>query len=104
MASTRGSSLKIIANPNQIVYNDTVLKITSDKWNVLTTLIQEINLGNLNNLKAPSEDRYRDMALAAELKITTSENNFTSSQFDHGNPPKELKPLLDKLNEFLTID
>jgi len=103
-ASTRGSSIKIIAYPNQIVYNNEILEITPKKWTSLTSLIQEINLDNLKNLKAPSEDRFRDAALAAEIKIITSENIFTSPQFDHGNPPKELKPLLDKLNALLAID
>jgi len=103
-ASTRGSSIKIIASPHQIVYNNEILEITSEKWNSLTSLIKEINLNNLKNLKAPSEDRFRDAALAADLKITTSENLFTSSQFDHGNPPKELKPLLNMLNELVAIE
>ena len=103
LATTRGSSVQIIAHPDRIIYNDTIFEITPEKWNSLTSLIQEINLDNLKNSQAPSEDRYRDAALAAELKITTLEATYTSSQFDHGNPPIEIATLVEKINELVGL-
>ena len=96
-ASTRGSSIQILVNVDHIIYNDTIFKITPKKWNSLTSLVQKINIDKLNNLQAPTEDRFRDAALAAEIKITTFDTTYTSSQFDHGNPPKEIKKLVQEL-------
>lgn len=96
-ASTRGSSIQILVNADRIIYNDTIFKITPKKWNSLTSLVQKINIDKLNNLLAPTEFRFRDAALAAEIKITTLETTYTSSQFDHGNPPKEIKKLVKEV-------
>jgi len=96
-ASTRESSIHVIVFPDHLIYNDSISKITSKKWDAIYLLIDEINLTEISKLQAPSEDRFRDAALAAEIKITTSETTYTSSQFDHGKPPKEIKKLVQQM-------
>ncbi|MBL4569197.1 MAG: hypothetical protein JKY69_06005, partial [Flavobacteriaceae bacterium] len=46
---------------------------------------------------APTDDRIRDAVLHATLKITIGDKTYSSQTFDHGNPPKELKPLIAEL-------
>ena len=102
-ASTRGSSISITINQNKAIFNTKTYKVNSKKWNSIVSLISKINLKNLQNLQAPSEKRHIDAALAAEIKITTSENIFTSSQFDHGNPPEEIAKLIDKILKLVSL-
>jgi len=96
-ASTRGNSIRIIVSPDHLIYNDTSSKITPKKWDAITLLIDEIDLTQISKLQAPSEERFRDASLVAEIKITTSDTIYISSQFDHGNPPKEIKKLVQQI-------
>jgi len=98
-ASTRGSSIQIIIRQNEVICNDISNKISNKEWSSIVALVSASNLDNIENLQAPSDKRYRDAALAAEIKITTSEKIYTSSQFDHGNPPKEISKLVSKIQK-----
>jgi hypothetical protein len=54
-------------------------------------------LQSLEKLKAPSTDSYRDAALAATLTLEKDGQNISTPTFDHGNPPKEIEALVNKL-------
>jgi len=103
-ASTRGSSVQIVTTPDQLKYNDDIIELNCKQWSLLIKLVENIELKNINLLETPSQDRFRDAAMTAELKIKTSENTFTSSQFDHGNPPEELKTLITQIFDLAGID
>jgi len=100
-AVTRGSFIEITSNLESLVYKNMQkskeIKLTESQIKKLKTLLGKINLSELENLKPPSTKSYTDAALQATLKLTYNSKIFTSQVFDHGNPPKELKSLLEYL-------
>jgi hypothetical protein len=105
-AITRGGSIEINATSELITYKDLEnkkqLKPASSDWKNLIKLIEEINLSEMENFNPPSEDRYVDAALQATISITVDETTYNSQTFDHGNPPKELKKIIDQLFDIVS--
>lgn len=105
-AITRGSSIEIKATSDLITYKDfeteKQLEPTKKEWKSIKTLIEEINLAEMYLFSAPSEESSTDVALQATLSIYTKNMPYKSQPFDHGNPPKELKKIIDKLFEFIS--
>lgn len=100
-ASTRGSNILFKIN-SEIIEKDengTMVrtKISSKKWKGIKDLINLLALEEINSYEAPSEKRFSDGALHADLSIIANTKTFNSQTFDHGNPPKELKELVEKL-------
>jgi len=104
-ATTRGSSINLVATSTKINYKDfeTIKEIvvTPDIWNKITGITDKITLPNMSYFTSPSDGRATDSALHATLSIKIDNKNYKSQTFDHGNPPKELKPLIDKLFSIL---
>jgi hypothetical protein len=107
VANTRGFYKKITVQ-NQMVLvskdrkgNDkpVQIKISDSDWKKLIADFQEINLDEVPNLKAPSEKRFYDGAAIANLKIIHKDKTYESTNFDHGNPPAEIKKLVVLINE-----
>lgn len=107
VANTRGFYKKITVQ-NQMVLvskdrkgNDkpVQIKISDSDWKKLIADFQEINLDEVPNLKAPSEKRFYDGAAIANLKIIHKDKTYESTNFDHGNPPAEIKNLVVLINE-----
>ena len=73
---------------------------SKDDWNKLMSLLNEIDLKNISELKAPTQARFYDGAATAQLIIIQENVTFESSSFDHGTPPKEIETLV---KEILTI-
>lgn len=66
-------------------------------WNKLLKAMKPIDIKNIPNLKAPSENRFFDGAAIAKLKIIYDGTVYESQSFDHGNPPKEIEPLVKEI-------
>jgi hypothetical protein len=102
-AATRGSSVNLDANSSEIQYSDIEgdKKITLSKmqWKEIEKLVSKIDLDGIQNLTAPSEGSHTDRALIATLSIMIGDETYESVNFDHGNPPIELKELIEKLFE-----
>ena len=107
VANTRGFYKKITVQ-NQMVLvskdrkgNDkpVQIKISDSDWKKLIADFQEINLDEVPNLKAPSDKRFYDGAAIANLKIIHKDKTYESTNFDHGNPPAEIKKLVVLINE-----
>ncbi len=103
-AMTRGSSFKCIINEKKItvISKGSDLKngereISKQQWEDLGRVINRIQLENIGKLNAPSKESSIDAALIASVVITIDDKVFESNTFDHGNPPKELKPLTNKI-------
>ncbi|RTY95849.1 hypothetical protein [Flavobacterium sp. GT3R68] len=104
-ANTRGFYEKVtIQNQTIMVSKDrngadqpVAKKISDADWKALTAFFTEVNLAEMPNLKAPTEKRFHDGAPIAELKITYKDKDYTSSNFDHGFPPAQIKKLVDKV-------
>lgn len=109
-ANTRGSYKKAL------VKQDTVYSITQrngkpvektlskSDWNSLLNLLSKVDATKISELKAPSEKRFYDGAMIAGLKIIYKDKTYESSNFDHGNPPAEIKDLVNKIIEVSDLD
>lgn len=100
-AQTRGSMVKLTIEGNNLSYKtyqkEGTKEVTKEQLEELKAIINELNLEEISNLKAPSEERITDGALHAEFTIKIADKEYRSSTFDAGNPPKELKKLEDFL-------
>lgn len=104
-AITRGSSktLTVLNDTLEYVFNQekksVVLSVENQKE--ILDLINAIELTKMNSFQSPSSKRASDRALHATLKIEKENKEYTSTTFDHGNPPTALKPLMDLLMSFV---
>lgn len=102
-ALTRGAYKKVIVTSYDIVTikdhdkKDVVTKkLTAEEWKTLSNAYKAIpNVAGINEIAVPSQKHQFDGALAAILTITVADQVYQSSTFDHGNPPAEIKPLVD---------
>lgn len=109
-ANTRGNYLK------RLVKQDTIFavktrgglpmqkELSKSDWNSLLTLVSKVDVANIPNLKAPSEKRFYDGAMIAGLKIIYKDKTYETQNFDHGNPPAEIKDLVNKILEVSNPD
>ncbi len=103
-ALSRGYFINLKINQNTIEKStDREMKsIVSKKclekdWDAISSLLESVEIDQISELEAPSGKRLFDGAPHAQLKITTNRNMYISAGFDHGNPPKEIKELVDQI-------
>lgn len=100
-AFSRGSSIKIETDLDSISYHNNneykKLEINYPHQKEIKKILSQINIIELGTLKPPSTKSYSDAALQASIKIVTNKKTFVSQTFDHGNPPEELKAIIEKL-------
>ena len=100
-ASTRGVLNEIIIKKDSTSIKrldlSQTLKTSSEKWDALLLLVKTIDVEKLEKLEPPSDKRFSDAALSANLFITTKIKKYESSSFDHGNPPWEIKEIVKLL-------
>ncbi len=102
-AMSRGSYKQITINKSTI----SIIKQRNTKpiikecdeayWQKITDLIKTIDIENISKLEAPSQKRLYDGAAIANLIITYNGTEYESASFDHGNPPKELEPIVKEI-------
>lgn len=104
VASTRGAYNKIVVTSDSIItikdhnMKNVVSKtISKSDWNQLVTASGKVNLDGLATVKAPSVKHQFDGALAANLKVIKNGKEYTSTTFDHGTPPAEIAPIVNKI-------
>ena len=109
-ANTRGAYLK------RLVKQDTAIAIKTrgglpvqntlakNDWNSLLTLLSKVDVTKIPELKAPSDKRAYDGAMMAELKVIYKDKTYQTPTFDHGNPPAEIKDLVNKILEVSDLD
>jgi len=76
-------------------------KISDADWNYLIEEFKKVDLKNMPHLISPSKQRVYDGAATANMTITYMGTQYRSSPFDHGNPPAEIKNLVDKITSFI---
>ncbi|OWP76676.1 hypothetical protein BWK62_09290 [Flavobacterium oreochromis] len=108
IANTRGYYLKIKLTNDALSYTENreeehlrEIKLTNTQINELQNLLSQINLKELNKLKAPTQLRYHDGAPHADLKITKDGQEYQSAGFDHGYPPVEIEKFVSKLVSYI---
>lgn len=103
-ASTRGFYLKVVLS-NQMVNvskernsnTDYFSRISTNEWTALEENLSNLNLDILPALNAPSERRFSDGAAIAIFKITYDGKIYETTEFDHGNPPQDIKNLVENM-------
>ena len=71
--------------------------LRNGEWNSLLKSLETVNLEGLNEIKPPSVRHQFDGAPIANLKVIRGNKTYQSSSFDHGNPPQEIKDVVDKM-------
>jgi|TARA_B100001093_G_scaffold181251_1_gene173991 hypothetical protein len=73
-------------------------KTGKKNWEMCLKLLKDIDLTGFSDLEAPSNLRKTDRVLHGTLSLEVHEKDFTGScHFDHGNPPKKIKALVEHL-------
>lgn len=76
------------------------VKISDADWKALVTALQQVDLEQISNLKAPTDKRFYDGAAIAKLKITYKQQTYETTEFDHGTPPAAIADLVTKINQY----
>lgn len=79
--------------------DELVYRVEAEKWDELLAFIEAIDLKELKSLKSSTEFLEADRSAYATLRVFTREEEFQSTPFDHGNPPEEIKSLVDAILE-----
>jgi hypothetical protein len=102
-AMTRGRSEMVHIKSDILTYkthtDSKEISLSGKQLNALYEVLKPIKYKEASTLKAPSDRRFYDGALAATITFVTEEGSFQSAAFDDDNPPKELKELVDLLKK-----
>lgn len=94
---TRGTNRIITFTPTSKIVtvngNESTSSLSSIEWQNIETQTSIIDLSTLSLLQSPSNSRFSDGALSSKLSITANGKIYLSSEFDAGNPPKEVENL-----------
>lgn len=102
-AVSRGYFMIISYENNRIIFqNDRnskpIVKMLTNLENAsLSKKIADLDLNTLETLSPPSTAHQYDGAPGATLKISQVGDTYTTSTFDHGNPPAAIKALVSEL-------
>lgn len=102
-AHSRGTFKHILINKKNISAvnkrggTPIVKSCTEADWETILKTLKHVDIENIPNLKAPSENRFFDGAAIASLKIIYDGKTYESQSFDHGNPPKEIAQLVKEI-------
>jgi len=99
-AQTRGFLVEIDVNKKEIIYNNNekidTITIQKGTWNSLSKLVTQLDFDKLKNYTIPEELLATDRAIKAEFTIKTNIDEQLI-EFIHGNPPEELKNIIEEL-------
>jgi len=103
-AFSRGFFLHIEINEKYIKMSKdrSLKKINSKKclkkdWEHLLEITKVIAVKRIGELKAPDSKRHTDAAAIAHFKIILQGHEYHAANFDHGNPPEEIKQLVNTI-------
>lgn len=104
-AITRGNYKKVIVNSSAVLLTSAPTArpvkydIKAADWKAMVNFYEKNIVAkgvNLENLEVPSKKHQYDGALAATLMVKSGDT-ITTPTFDHGNPPAEIKVLVDEI-------
>lgn len=108
IAASRGVMYQVIISKDTTIVKtldfEKKQSTRKDEWGKLFNEASHIDLKDLDNLKTYSENRYTDKALSARLIVRTKDSTYSSIEFDHGNPPKEIKKIVEILTSHLKLE
>ena len=103
-AATRGYYYQVQVSPMMMQVkmdrnssDELIYRVDAESWDALLALIEAIDLDKLESLQGSTELQEVDRAAYATLRVFTREKQFQSTPFDHGDPPEEIKSLIDAI-------
>lgn len=103
-AQTRGAYETIQLTKDIATYTSQnkkeIYTLTDAESKQLKLIINQLDLGSISGLVAPTEGRFSDKAMIANITIKKDKELYQSSDFDHGNPPEKLQALVSLLRSF----
>ncbi|WP_440879865.1 hypothetical protein [Tenacibaculum sp. C7A-26P2] len=100
-ASTRGSFLFLKVTTETALYKtnekEKSFKVSTKDQKRLLDLLNEIEFAEIQKYKAPTDNHSTDRAKQAEFLLIKGGNKYKSSIFDDGNPPHELKKIINAM-------
>lgn len=97
----KDKKVTVTSAKGKAVYSD---KIDEASWKAMQTAFADITPEDLQNLKAPSNQRFYDGAAIAKLIVEYNGKTYESIDFDHGTPPAEISRLVNLLAVYVTRD
>ena len=101
---TRGSTTMYTVTPEQIKVKSTgvnamenIININKTEWSAILKTASSIDISKMSQLKSPTDSRASDAALHAILSVRKNDTIYKTNSFDHGNPPTEVKPLVEAI-------
>jgi hypothetical protein len=79
-------------------------KISDADWKKLVTAFQKVKLERLSELPSPTERRFYDGAAIAKLKVVHEKMAYETTDFDHGEPPAEIKELVNRMIALVKVN
>lgn len=73
------------------------LKLSKEQWSSVISNLKALKVSEINQLKAPSEGRASDASFHAILSVRKNDTLYKTNSFDHGNAPKDIKPLVEAI-------
>ena len=102
--STRGSFKHIEVSKTQIkiskersLKNSSTYACNAQDWKMLKDMLSNSVVENLDLLTAPTDKRLHDGAPHATLSVIKGDVEMMTPTFDHGNPPKEIESIVNKI-------
>lgn len=104
-AMSRNFSLNVKVE-NQILYfsnnrdfmdYEQKIEISNSDWELITALVEQVDLNKVKDLKWPTEKRYYDGAPHANIIFISDGIEYPANGFDHGFPPVEIENLVNKI-------
>jgi hypothetical protein len=71
--------------------------ISEGDWSELARKFEKMDLEKIETYADPSQERFYDGAAIANLTVEYNGKTYRSKDFDHGNPPNELKAIVDQI-------
>lgn len=104
IASSRGSyqfiqisESDILVSTDRSLIQKSKYNCTKENWEDINSLIEAIDLEILEELEPPSTKHQFDGAPHTTLTVKIGGVEYMTPTFDHGNPPKEIETLVNKV-------
>ncbi|MEH6406184.1 MAG: hypothetical protein V7767_02800 [Leeuwenhoekiella sp.] len=104
-AITRGASYKLKIKDNELIVENSReensasnIQLTAEDLNELYKLVGDFRAKTTDNIVLQADKSAYDAAMRVNF-ILAGEHFSQSAEFDQGNAPESLKPLIDKLME-----
>lgn len=91
------SKSRVLVSKDKGLQEMDTFQIKAKDWEAVNKLIEAVDVETLQDIKAPSTAHQYDGAPHATLAIMIGDVEYITPAFDHGNPPKTIEALVNKV-------